>query len=58
MGCVNIFVFIAGAIRMGILVAAEIVVRMLSAMPDASLAMVFAVAGAMTRMSPRSAREI
>ena len=50
-------VCIAGAMRIGARVASAVQVRRSSAIPCASLAMTFAVAGAITRVSAISASE-
>ena len=53
---VHMPVFMAGARRMGALVASTVVVSMSSAMPAAILAITLAVVGAMTKISARCAR--
>ena len=55
MGFKNIFVFIAGEIKIGQRHAITVVVSMSSAMPFAILPMTFALAGAMSTMSARFA---
>ena len=52
------FTFIAGAMTRGAAVASAVAVSRLSEMPSASLAMVLAVAGAMTMASARVARSM